>query len=90
LPDLVDTDTIDQVARRVVTAVSLIRPLGANDATRVGTSVGVGRLGGAASFADALREADADPYRRKSEHHALLRAQAASLPLPLAERRVKP
>jgi diguanylate cyclase (GGDEF)-like protein/PAS domain S-box-containing protein len=75
LIDVRDHATTMDVISRITSAVSGLFPLGAGDDTRVGISAGVGHLTGQASFADALREADADLYRRKNERSST-KAQA--------------
>ena len=67
LIDVRDDATTMSVIARITSAVVALFPLGTGDSTRVGISTGVGHLAGEASFADALREADEDLYRRKNQ-----------------------
>lgn len=62
-----------EVMARIASAVSFVHPLGANDPTRFGVSIGqaVAKRGNA--FAAAVSDADADAYRVKSEHYARAR-----------------
>ena len=55
---------------RIDTAVSALEPLGARDETRIGASIGIGRIGPEQSIDQALRAADADAYRIKFERSA--------------------
>ncbi len=60
-----------RIVARITAAVGSLRPLGPGDDTRIGMSIGIGRLSGAGSVGDALREADTDLYRCKSERKRL-------------------
>jgi diguanylate cyclase (GGDEF)-like protein/PAS domain S-box-containing protein len=73
LPGRIDNEATMKIFARITSAVDVLRPLGPNDATRIGMSIGIGHLGGAASSEDALRQADADLYRCKSERKRLAR-----------------
>ena len=66
LPGAIDGKGPDAVIRRIATAVAALTPLGAEDGTRVGMSIGVGYLDGRISFAEALRIADTHLYREKN------------------------
>jgi diguanylate cyclase (GGDEF)-like protein len=60
-----------RIVARITAAVGALRPLGPSDDTRIGMSIGIGYVTGWASSDDALREADADLYRCKSERKRL-------------------
>jgi diguanylate cyclase (GGDEF)-like protein len=70
-----DGQNVVDVVTRIISAVDSLHPLGPGDDTRIGMSIGVGHLAGAASFHAALAEADSDLYQRKSERQALTRTQ---------------
>lgn len=63
--------TYKSVIERITLAIGTLCPLGPADTTRIGVSVGVAHITGSAALTDALREADADLYKRKSEHRAM-------------------
>jgi diguanylate cyclase (GGDEF)-like protein/PAS domain S-box-containing protein len=67
LRDTCDYATTQKIIARITAAVSSMRPLGPINTGRIGISVGVGHFGGAATFSNAVREADANLYRRKAE-----------------------
>jgi diguanylate cyclase (GGDEF)-like protein/PAS domain S-box-containing protein len=71
LLDVRNRDITMRVFGRITHAVDSLRPLGADDDTRIGMSIGIGNLDGTASSLDALNEADADLYRCKAERKAL-------------------
>jgi len=85
LVNVSESEPATDVIERISTAVGALRPLGSDDETRIGMSIGVGHLSGAASFPAALREADADLYRWKSEHHAVARMQPVLRSVPSPE-----
>jgi diguanylate cyclase (GGDEF)-like protein/PAS domain S-box-containing protein len=72
LPDGTN-EAIASLCERITAAIGSLRPLGADDPTRIGVSIGIGHLRGAASFDDASREADHDLFQCKSKHEKLSR-----------------
>jgi diguanylate cyclase (GGDEF)-like protein len=66
-----DADATAKVLKRITAATSDLRPLGLQDETRIGISIGVSRFVGEAEFSVALREADIAVYRNKSERRSL-------------------
>jgi diguanylate cyclase (GGDEF)-like protein/PAS domain S-box-containing protein len=69
----VSADETAKIIERITSSVARLCPLGASDQTRIGMSIGVGHLGGAALLSDALRQADEHLYQRKSERKELAR-----------------
>jgi diguanylate cyclase (GGDEF)-like protein len=67
------------IVARISAAVDALRPLGPSDDTRIGMSIGIGRVTGTISSDNALREADADLYRSKSERKASQVTHAAAI-----------
>jgi diguanylate cyclase (GGDEF)-like protein len=62
---------------RIGDAIANIEPLGSDDDLRIGASIGIGFISQGISFDDALRAADADAYRVKSDHYARKRKTLA-------------
>ncbi len=61
------------VTARISSAVSFVRPLGAEESTRIDVSIGCSSTADGASLAAAIAAADADAYRVKAEHRAAAR-----------------
>ncbi len=61
---------IVDVIERISAAVSDVHPLGKNDLTRFGVSIGHAETETGKPFSAAVAAADADAYRVKIEHHA--------------------
>lgn len=82
LLDVDDSATTARIIERITTLVEGLRPLGSADETRIGISTGIGRVTGGHSTVEAMRDADTDLYRHKSERKAALREhpQAAGRP----------
>jgi diguanylate cyclase (GGDEF)-like protein len=68
-----DLTIVRQIVSSITSAVTSLRPLGAQSATRIGVSIGTQYLSEMKFFAEALSKADADAYRVKAEHRAFAR-----------------
>ncbi len=62
------------VIARITSAVSFFRPLGADNDTRIGVSIGCAATNALTSLSAALETADADAYRIKAEHYGAARS----------------
>jgi diguanylate cyclase (GGDEF)-like protein len=63
--------TISRVRTKIATEIAAIVPLGSDDGTRIGASIGTGFINGTTTTIDlALRDADRDAYRIKAERYA--------------------
>jgi diguanylate cyclase (GGDEF)-like protein len=61
---------VAEVAERIAEAVEAMRPLGSQNDTRIGASIGSGTLNRSRGFARALHEADTNTYRVKTQRRA--------------------
>jgi diguanylate cyclase (GGDEF)-like protein len=67
----IDREVTMRIFARITSAVDALRPLGSADDTRIGMSIGIGHLDGAASPDEAMLAAGTDLYRCKNERRRL-------------------
>lgn len=70
LVDTVDPLKIAEVESRIASSIAFVRPLGDQNATRFGVSIGHSETQAGESLAVAIARADAAAYRVKAEHYA--------------------
>ena len=73
LVDTVDPLKIAEVESRIASSIAFVRPLGDQNATRFGVSIGHSATRAGESLATAIARADAAAYRVKAEHYATVR-----------------
>jgi diguanylate cyclase (GGDEF)-like protein len=81
-----DAATSAGIAARISSGVGFLLPLGTESSLHISLSIGSALVNGNTSFAQALKDADADAYRMKAEHHARSRKprRTADAALPRA------
>jgi diguanylate cyclase (GGDEF)-like protein len=81
---------VEAIVARITSAIAAVRPLGPEDPTRFGVSIGRAVTEPGKPFASAMAGADADAYRVKSEHHAASRLLRRPWGEPLEASRARP